>query len=154
MSVLGTGIAAAVAQTALQAQQVAHQRDQRSRETERSAHRLRQVFETRLKGLEEDDAAEDTTRIHADADVPEHEHQRHEQQARRQPSGQPQGSSPPDSPPDVPPDSPSDLSPPAPASSAQADAPAQPLALVNHSSTPDEPVPPDPPLYRHVDVRA
>lgn len=150
MSVLGTGIAAAVAQTALQAQQVAHQRDQRSRETERSAHRLRQVFETRLKGLEEDDAAEDTTRIHADADVPEREHQHHEQQARRQPSGQPQGSSPPD----VPPDSPSDPSPPAPASPAQANASAQPLALVNRSSTPDEPVPPDSPLYRHVDVRA
>ena len=73
MSVLGTGVAAGVAQTSLQAQQVARRRDKRARETEKQAQHVREVFEAHIKGLEENDTDETTARLHVDSQLNDHE---------------------------------------------------------------------------------
>lgn len=74
MSVIGTGIAAAVAQTGLQSQQVARQRDKREANRTRQAQRDTEVFQTRLLGLEEHDGDEQATRLHVDNQQPDREH--------------------------------------------------------------------------------
>jgi hypothetical protein len=74
VSVIGTGLAAAVAQTGLQSQQVARQRDKREANRTRQAQRDTEVFKTRLLGLEELDADEDATRLHVDNQQPDREH--------------------------------------------------------------------------------
>lgn len=70
MSVLGTGIASGVAQTAQTAQQVAGQRDRVSRQEGAAAQRLKEMVEARLHELEEID---DVADIRIDGQVPEHE---------------------------------------------------------------------------------
>lgn len=70
MSVLGTGIASGVAQTAQKAQQVAGQRDRVSRQEGAAAQRLKEMVEARLHELEEID---DVADIRIDGQVPEHE---------------------------------------------------------------------------------
>ena len=84
--VLGTGVAAGVAQTAHQAQQLARQRDKRVRDAKRLADHQLEVQRAQVEGLEEIDAAEDVTRIHIDNQVPEHEH-RNLPEARRRSRG-------------------------------------------------------------------
>ncbi len=74
MSVIGTGIAASVAQVGLQSQQVAGQRDRRENNRTRQAQRDTEVFETRLIGLEEHDGDEQATRLHVDNQQPDPEH--------------------------------------------------------------------------------
>lgn len=74
MSVIGTGLAAAVAQTGLQAQQVAARRDKRENNRTRQAQRDTEVFQTRLLGLEEHDGDEAATRLHVDNQQPDREH--------------------------------------------------------------------------------
>ncbi len=74
MSVIGTGLAAAVAQTGLQSQQVARQRDKRENNRTRQAQRDTEVFETRLIGLEEHDGDEQATRLHVDNQQPDPQH--------------------------------------------------------------------------------
>lgn len=84
VSAIGTGIAAAVAQTGLQSQQVSRQRDKREANRTRQAQRDTEVFQTRLLGLEELDGDEDATRLHVDNQQPDREHpddQRAENQA-------------------------------------------------------------------------
>jgi hypothetical protein len=66
MSIMGTGVAAGVAQTALTAQQVARQRDKRARENARPGQRVRDIYETHLKVLEEHDEGEATPRLVVD----------------------------------------------------------------------------------------
>ncbi len=60
MSVMGTGIAAGVAQTAQQAQQVSRRRDKKHTEDTQTAERTREIFERQLRSLEEDDGSEST----------------------------------------------------------------------------------------------
>lgn len=74
MSVIGTGLAAAVAQTGLQSQQVAARRDKRENNRIRQAQRDTEVFQTRLLGLEEHDGDEAATRLHVDNQQPDREH--------------------------------------------------------------------------------
>jgi len=74
MGVIGTGVAAGVAQTALQAQQVGRNRNKRAADAARAGQRLRELAEVRLRGIEEQDVGDDATRIHIDNQVPEHEH--------------------------------------------------------------------------------
>ena len=74
LSAIGTGIAAAVAQTGLQSQQVARQHDKRTKDRTRQAQRDTEVFETRLIGLEEHDGDEAATRLHVDNQQPDREH--------------------------------------------------------------------------------
>ena len=74
MSVIGTGIAAAVAGTGLQSQQVAARRDKRENNRTRQAQRDMEVFQTRLLGLEEHDGDEAATRLHVDNQQPDREH--------------------------------------------------------------------------------
>lgn len=69
MSVLGTGIAAAVAQTAQQAEQVARRRDKRQREIREASERTREIFETHLKVLEENDDTETTARLQVETNL-------------------------------------------------------------------------------------
>ena len=74
MSAIGTGIAAAVAQTGLQSQQVARQKDKRESTRTREAQRDTEIFETRLLGLEEHDGDEAATRLHIDNEQSDREH--------------------------------------------------------------------------------
>lgn len=74
MSAIGTGIAAAVAQTGLQSQQVARQKDKRENSRTREAQRDTEVFQTRLLGLEEHDGDEAATRLHIDNEQSDREH--------------------------------------------------------------------------------
>ncbi len=66
MSVLGTGVAAGVAQTGLQSQQVARQRDRRTRQTRDQGDRVREVFEAHIRGLQEDGDDQSAARLEVD----------------------------------------------------------------------------------------
>lgn len=72
MSMMGTNLAAGVAQTTLQAQHVARQRDSRDRRAA-DTKRLPEVIEARLRALEEGDAADSSTAPHIDQQLPEHQ---------------------------------------------------------------------------------
>ncbi|WP_432798005.1 hypothetical protein [Poriferisphaera sp. WC338] len=74
MSVMGTGVAAGVAQTALQGQQQAKKRDKKVREQDQTAKHVRDVFEAHIKGLEENEADENTSaRLHVDSQLRDHQ---------------------------------------------------------------------------------
>ena len=74
MSVLGTGVIAGVAQTSLQAQQVARQRQKPVEDMERARQRINEILELRLHGMgEDDDAAPSSTALHTDAVLPDHQ---------------------------------------------------------------------------------
>lgn len=70
MSVLGTGIAAGVSQTGLQAQQVARQVDRKKAQDEESARRVRERFEAHLHALEDPEKVESTDQIRVDDHSP------------------------------------------------------------------------------------
>lgn len=69
MSTMATGVAAGVAQTAHQAQQVARRRDKRLREDQRPAQRVRDTYETHLRVLEEHDESESAPRLVVDGQM-------------------------------------------------------------------------------------
>lgn len=69
----GTGVAAGVAQTTLQAQQLARQRDKLVRDAKRLAQDQLEIQRVRLEGLEEIDAAEHASSVRIDNQVPQHE---------------------------------------------------------------------------------
>jgi len=69
MSGIGTIIAAGVAPTTQQASQAANRRDKRLHEQQRAAQRTREVFETHLETLEENDETETNARLRADAQL-------------------------------------------------------------------------------------
>ena len=74
MSVMGTGVAAGVAQTALQGQQQARQKDKKVREDQQNTEKVLKVFEAHIKGLEENDHDEESSaRLHVDSQVRDHE---------------------------------------------------------------------------------
>jgi len=73
MSVMGTGIAAGVAQAASNAEQVARRRDKRTNKTAEETRRIREIFEAHFKTLEEHDETENAARIYTDSQVPQHE---------------------------------------------------------------------------------
>lgn len=73
MSVLGIGVVAGVAATSLQARQAGRQQAREAHDRTHLQQRLREVRDTRLKGLEEDDG-EAETQLHVDGELPEHEH--------------------------------------------------------------------------------
>lgn len=66
MSAMGTGVAAGVAQTAHQAQQVARRKDKRLREDQRPSQRVRDIYETHLKVLDEHDESDSAPRLTVD----------------------------------------------------------------------------------------
>jgi hypothetical protein len=68
----GTQIAAGVAQTALQAQQVARQRDREARRAS-DTRRLPELIEARLRALEEGDQADSSTSGRIDEQLPSHQ---------------------------------------------------------------------------------
>src|SRR5690349_12331801 len=70
MSVLGTGIAASVAQTGLQSQQVAQQRDRTTAQSTQDAAKMRELLESHLLSLEED-AYESPANLHIDQHLPD-----------------------------------------------------------------------------------
>ncbi len=72
MSVLGTGVAAGVAQTAATAQQVARQRDSERNEAARKAKRTRELFETHLQALDEGDESDSPAQVRIDGQLPDH----------------------------------------------------------------------------------
>ena len=73
MSAIGTGVAAGVAQTALQSQQVARNRDRREAQNAADTARLQDLVEMHLRALEEGDETETPAQLHIDGQLPEHE---------------------------------------------------------------------------------
>ena len=71
MSVVGTGVASAVAQTTVQAQQVASRRDRQAGRTATDAKQLRDLFESRLKILDEADPPEAGSQMRLDEQLPD-----------------------------------------------------------------------------------
>jgi len=100
MTQAGTGIAAGVAQTALQAQQVARRRDAAAGRDAADGKRLRELLQTHMQALEEGDEFESPAQLHIDGQMPEGEHPQPQfappQQHREQePPPQPESHAPP-----------------------------------------------------------
>lgn len=76
MSIMGTGVAAGVAQTSLQAQRVAQERDKRARDEKRplSARTVADVYEPHLKVTEEHDEGDAAPRLVVDDQKQQNEH--------------------------------------------------------------------------------
>ncbi len=72
MSVLGTGVAAGVAQTAQQAQETARRRKTEDERSSVDARELRDHVESHLQAVEEDEAAT-ASRPYIDGQVPDRE---------------------------------------------------------------------------------
>ena len=72
MSTIGTGVAAGVAQTAYQAQQVARERDRRKNEAARGTAAMREMLEARMNALEEGQEDQTPVQLHIDGQLPEH----------------------------------------------------------------------------------
>ena len=74
MSIQGTGVAAGVAQTALQAQQVGRARDKADTQATANARRMREALEAHMQALEEGDEFESPAQLHVDENPAEHHH--------------------------------------------------------------------------------
>jgi hypothetical protein len=79
MTSIGTSVAASVAQTALNAQQTARQRDKVHGQSARDAKRLHEMLEASMQALEEGDGFESPAQLHVGGEVPQ---QRQQQQGR------------------------------------------------------------------------
>jgi len=79
MSIIGTGAAAGVAQTAYQAQQVARQRDRDVARSAAEAKQLREVLEAHMRALEEGDVFESPAQLRVDGQLQEREQTSHAQ---------------------------------------------------------------------------
>ena len=124
MSVQGTSVAAGIAQTVQNAQQVARQRDQQEAEHNTDGRIMRDLFDSHLLGFEDSAREESAAHLHVDAELPQHQSQDQGKNRQHKP-GDPQDltdstATPPD---------------------AQAPAP---------GPRPE----PEAPLYRHLDVQA
>jgi hypothetical protein len=126
---LGTGIAAAVAQTSLQAQQEARRRDRRANTSSSDAGHTRDIYEKLLEVFEERQDTESSPRLTIEEQLPDHQSPP-QQQARKKPT-QPLPPPPVEQMPDL------------------AIAPAVPVIADRHRNTakPDQ-------LYRHLDIEA
>jgi len=69
VSAIGTIIAAGVAPATHQASQVANRRHKRVQQQQRGAQRTREVFETHLETLEENDETETSARLRTDTQM-------------------------------------------------------------------------------------
>ena len=93
MSIIGTGGAAGVAQTAYQAQQVARQRDQAARSTA-EAKQLRELLD-HMRALEEGDEFESPAQLRVDGQLQDREQPAHDQPApHREPDDETSSQSP------------------------------------------------------------
>lgn len=89
MSVLGTGVAAGVAQTGLAAQQQARQRDRAESQSARDARRVHDIVEAHLRAVEEGDEPESPGKLVIGGDVPEHQRGTPQRDGKRKNSRQP-----------------------------------------------------------------
>ena len=124
MSVLGTGVAAGIAQTALQAQQAARQHDKQDTQTGSESRAVRDLFETFLDGFEDSSRDDSATHVHVDGEVSQQPNAPQDQPRKRK--------------------NPSD-----PADPAVLESTDVPTAIAA-----PPPAEPDAPLYRHLDVQA
>ncbi len=72
MSVIGTSIAAGVAQTAQQAQEVSRRREKRANDQQRQAREIQEKLDLQEVAVEEGDEVETSTELRIDAQLPEH----------------------------------------------------------------------------------
>jgi len=72
MSVLGTGVAAGVAQTSLQAQQTARERDRKKAHEAQTARKVRESFEAHLSTLEKIEQVEQLDPLQVDEHLLQH----------------------------------------------------------------------------------
>lgn len=70
MSVLGTGVGAGVAQSGLQAQQVAGESDRKKSQLSENARRVRETFEAHLHSLEDPEKVEPVDHLQIEGHVP------------------------------------------------------------------------------------
>lgn len=75
MSVIGTGVAAGVAQSQHQAQQVNRRQQRDKTDAARELRRIRERLDIHLQALDESDEAADLSQLRIDAQVPEHQRQ-------------------------------------------------------------------------------
>lgn len=73
MSTIGTGVAAAVAQTALNAQQVARRRDRDIKEQDARRRVMQEQLEIHVQAVDEGDEADSPTQLRIEEQVPQHE---------------------------------------------------------------------------------
>ena len=78
MSSIGTGIASAVAQTSLQAQQVGRERAAGKAQRDNDASRVKDLIEAHLQGLDEGDESS-ASQLHMDDQMPDHQAPGYEQ---------------------------------------------------------------------------
>lgn len=71
MSVIGTGVAAGVAQTGLQAQRVARDQDRKKAQDDQNARRVRESFDAHLHLLEGVNQIEPVDRLEIDGHLPQ-----------------------------------------------------------------------------------
>lgn len=71
MSVIGTGVAAGVAQTSLQAQQTARERDRKKVQEAEASKRTREAFEAHLHALEDPEKIEPIDSLQIEGHVPQ-----------------------------------------------------------------------------------
>lgn len=146
MSMLGPSIAGSVAQTSLQAQQVARQRDRAANQPVRDADRLQELLKAHLAALEEEDGFESPANLHVDQHLPDRHSKEEPPPRKKRKPGQPGGAGAETA---AEASAPPVLGPTAPPPVIEA-APAAPPAVKPRAGTkPEAP----PPLYRHLDVQ-
>jgi hypothetical protein len=99
MSILGTSVAAAVAQTGLQAQQVSRERESVRAQTDRDAQRLQKLIEAHLTALEEDEEIQATDQLRIDSHLPQQQSRDQPKPDRRRPADAPDAGANPAAPP-------------------------------------------------------
>lgn len=83
MTSIGTSIAAAVAQTGLQAQQLARQRDRAHAQSAREAQRLHELLQAHFEALEEGDEIQASDQLRIDSNVQQHQSPPQDQQEKK-----------------------------------------------------------------------
>lgn len=73
MTSIGTGVAAGVAQTAQQAQEVARRRDRKVSDENAAAKRITDLIEIHMRALEEGDEANSPSQLLIDGQLPHHQ---------------------------------------------------------------------------------
>jgi hypothetical protein len=89
MSAVGNSVAAGVAQTVQNAQQVARQRDQQDTEHSSDGRVMRDLFDSHLQAFEDSNHEGSAAHLHVDGQMPEHQSQQQDGRPQHQPNPQP-----------------------------------------------------------------
>jgi hypothetical protein len=131
VSILGASLASSVAQSPVQAQEAAGQRDRVDAESAREARNIRDLFQAHMSALEEDETdADSPTNPHIDQNLPDRQPDPQPREGKAKRRNTQVGT----------------------ADSVTLSSTTAQIAA--GASAPPEPVSPDSPLYRHLDIQA